>query len=267
MRCHVPIIIALLCVGCGDTQTSPSTPRPPVVQPPAGAAVTIRGEVRDTTNFPISEAQVQVLTGPRAGSIAVTDRDGQFSMVLSDGATVRVSKEGFHETEKAVPASNLFVRFDLEAIDAPIVIAGIYEMTLTAANECRQLPNVARQRTYRAQVAPENAPSHFTAAVLDGDFPYNRYFLLAVRRDEPRTLRVDLGWDWFSGGLVERVKPEMFLEISGTIDLPLGARSAAAAFEGAFALCLAESRNPISRCPVQPVTCQSANHRLAWTRQ
>ena len=75
---------------------------------------------------------------------------------------MRVSKEGFHARERSVPEPGaprypVSLGFDLEAIDAPIIVAGMYDMTLTAANECTQLPTVARQRTYRAQVYPNEA--------------------------------------------------------------------------------------------------------------
>ena len=39
-------------------------------------------------------------------------------------------------------------------------------MTFTAANECTQLPTVARQRTYRAQVCP-NGRGRFSATVFN----------------------------------------------------------------------------------------------------
>jgi hypothetical protein len=109
----------------------------------------------------------------------------------------------------------------------------------------------------------------FTAKVLDGDFPFSRYFGAKVGLETTRTLRVDLGAEYYSDGLVERIGPEMLLEIIGMIDLPLGAQSAVAAFEGRFELCAAPaSADQITyRCPVQPVTCRSANHRLARTRQ
>ena len=70
--------------------------------------------------------------------------------------------------------------------------------------------------------------------------------------------------------IVERIRPDMLLEFTGSADLPLGAHSAAAAFDGTFTVCPAEAAVSYAapyRCPVQPVTCRSANHRLAWMRQ
>ena len=164
MKSHVPLIVALLCGACGDAPTSPSTPQAATLQLPVGPT-SMRGEVMDTTNLPIAGAQVQVLTGPRAGTVALTDENGQFVMpwTASDSATVRVSKEGFHAHQRPVPARVVALRFDLEAIDTPIIVAGMYQMTLTAANECTQLPNVARQRTYRSQMYPTSKVGWFTA--------------------------------------------------------------------------------------------------------
>jgi hypothetical protein len=236
----------------------------------------MRGEVMDTTNLPISGAQVQVQTGLRAGTVALTDESGQFVMpwTASDSATVRVSKEGFHPHQRPVPARVAALRFDLEAIDTPIVVAGMYQVTLTAADECTQLPNVARQRTYRSQVYPTSKVGWFTAALLDGEFPYSSSFSAEVSAESLRTLRLhvvtELDWGNPVTGIVERIGPDMLLEFTGSADLPLGAHSAAAAFDGTFTVCPAEAALPTAtpyRCPVQPATCRSPNHRLAWTRQ
>jgi len=222
-------------------------------------------------NFPISGAEVQVLTGPRAGPIVASDRYGQYAITASDYATVKVSKDGFHESERSVPASAsapvVFLNFALQSIDIPVVIAAIYDMTLTAANDCTQLPGVARQRTYRAKLDPSGT-GWFTANFLDGDFPYGSYFTSEVRLEPPRTLRVHFMRDWVSDGIVERIGPDMLLEIIGTIDLPLGTQSATATFNGVFAFCAAPAPNQHwYQCPIQPVTCQSADHSLAWVRQ
>ena len=150
MKRHVPLVLALLCIACGDGPTSP-TSTSSTLEPPADPTSTMRGEVRDTTNLPISGAQVQVVA-PSRGTVAVTDGNGQFVLPwpFSGTVTVRASKEGFHARERPVPEPGsprrpVFLGFDLEAIDSPIVVAGMYQMTLTAANECTQLPNVARR--------------------------------------------------------------------------------------------------------------------------
>jgi hypothetical protein len=57
----------------------------------------------------------------------------------------------------------------------------------------------------------------------------------------------------------------MFLDVTGSAELPLGAQSATVAFDGTFALCPAEvavSYFTPYRCPIQPTTCRSSNHRL-----
>ena len=83
MRCHVLLIATLLSLACGNEPTSPSSsvqlptgpPLPPGV--PNGPPQTMRGEVWDTTNLPISGAQVQVIA-PTPSTVAVTNGDGQF---------------------------------------------------------------------------------------------------------------------------------------------------------------------------------------------
>jgi hypothetical protein len=164
----------------------------------------------------------------------------------------------------------------LETIDMPIVVGGNYRITLTAANECTQLPSVARRRTYSSQLYPTSRVGWFTAALFDGEFPYSSFFSSEVRGEPPRTLRVHIVIepDWATPaevvGIVERIGPDTFLEVTGSADLPVGMQSAAAAFDGTFAVCAAEGRSAdvaLYPCPVHPVTCRSANHRLEWLRQ
>jgi hypothetical protein len=114
------------------------------VQPPADPTFMMRGLVWDTTNLPISGAQVQVVA-PTSGAVAVTDENGQFVLPwrFAGTVTVRVSKEGFHASERLVPEPGaprrpVHLGFELEAIEAPIIVAGMYQLTLTAASECTQ---------------------------------------------------------------------------------------------------------------------------------
>ena len=273
MKRYVPLILALT-VACGEVPTSPSS----TPQPPTDSTFRMRGAVWDTTNLPIEGAQVQVVA-PTPGTVALTDGNGDFVLPwpYAGTVTVRVSKEGFHTRERSVPEPGaprppVHLGFELEAIDAPIIVAGMYDMTFTAANECTQLPTVARQRTYQAQVYP-NGRGRFSAMVFNIEPIYNTVFDSEVRGEPPHTLRVHVVTEPYANpaiGLVERIEPDMFLEVIGSAELPIGAQSAAAAFDGTFAFCPAEaavSYETAYRCPVQPTTCRSANHRFAWTRQ
>ena len=277
----VLLIVTLLSLACGNEPTSPSSspelptgpPLPPGVQ--NGPPQTMRGEVWDTRNLPVSGAQVQVVA-PSRGPVAVTDGNGQFSMPwpFSGTVTVRASKEGFHAREYSVPEPGaprypVSLGFEIEAIDAPVIVTGIYDMTFTAANECTQLPTVARQRMYRGAVGP-NGRGRFSATISNIVPIDHAYFWAEVRAESPQTLRIQVVTEPAANGLVERIEPGMFLEITGSAELPLGAQSAAAAFDGTFAVCPAEvavSYETPYRCPIQPTTCRSANHRFAWTRQ
>ena len=285
MRRYIPLFLALsFACGKASTPTSPSSslelptapPLPPGV--PNGPPNTMRGEVWDTKNLPISGAQVQVVA-PSRGPVAETDGNGQFSMPwpFSGTVTVRASKEGFHPREISIPEPGaprypVSLGFELEAIDAPVIVTGTYDMTFTAANECTQLPTVARQRVYRGQVSP-NGRARFSVMVFNIEPIDHAFFWAEVRAEPPQTLRVQVVTEPAATpaiGFVERIEPAMFLELTGSAELPLGAQSAAAAFDGTFAVCPAEvavSYETPYHCPVQPTTCRSANHRFAWTRQ
>ena len=232
-------------------------------------AVAVNGENGQLIDLSISGAQVQVVA-PTRGTAAVTDENGQFLMPwpFTGTVTVRASKEGFHSREYSTPEPGaprypVSLGFELEAIDSPIIVAGMYDMTFTAANECTQLPTVARQRSYRAQMYP-NGRGRFTAMVFNIEPHYNTVFDAEVRGEPPQTLRVHVVTDPSATpaiGIVERIGPDIFLEVIGSTELPLGARSATAAFDGTFAVCPAEvavSYSTAYRCPVQPTTCRSA---------
>ena len=176
-RPHVALVVTLLSLACGNQPTSPSA----TFEPPADPPFMMRGGVWDTTNLPIAGAQVQVVA-PKIGAGAVTDGNGEFVMPwpFMGTVTVRVSKEGFHTRERQVPEPGaprrpVHLGFELEAIDAPVIVAGMYDITFTAANECAQLPAVARQRTYRAQVYP-NGRGRFSTMVFNIEPIYNTVF-------------------------------------------------------------------------------------------
>jgi hypothetical protein len=162
--------------------------------------------------------------------------------------------------------------FELEAIDAPIIVAGMYDITFTAANECTQLPAVSRQWTYSTQVYP-NGRGRFSAMLLNIEPIYNTVFHSEVRGEPPQTLRLHVVTEPSANpaiGIVERIEPSLFLEITGTADLPIGAQKATVAFDGTLAVCPAEavvSYETFYRCPVQPMSCRSGNHRLTLMRQ
>jgi len=68
-------------------------------------------------------------------------------------------------------------------------------------------------------------------------------FWAEVRAEPPQTLHVQVVTEPAANpaiGFVERIEPAMFLEITGSAELPLGAQSAAAALDGTFSFCPAE---------------------------
>ena len=225
----VLLIVTLLSLACGNEPTSPSSSLPPTGPPlppgvPNGPPTTMIGEVWDTRNLPISGAQVQVIA-PSRGPVAVTDENGRFSMPwpFSGTVTVRASKEGFHAREYSVPEPGaprypVSLGFEIEAIDAPVIVTGIYDMTFTAANECTQLPTVARQRMYRGAVGP-NGRGRFSATISNIVPIDHAYFWAEVRAESPQTLRIQVVTEPAANGLVERIEPGMFLEITGSADL------------------------------------------------
>ena len=87
MRRHLLFLVALLPLACGNELTSPTSLNSRS-NPPDDLTFTMRGEVRDTTNLPISGALVQVVAP--SGTVAVTDANGEFVLPWPFSRTVTV---------------------------------------------------------------------------------------------------------------------------------------------------------------------------------
>ena len=103
----------------------------PASQPPAGTAVTIRGEVIETTSFPIAGAEVQVVTGYRrvedgfvlrpvvhwVPTITTEPTDFDLVKVGSEFGTIetRLAQDGYWNPN--APAGQKFREYFIEGID------------------------------------------------------------------------------------------------------------------------------------------------------
>jgi hypothetical protein len=158
----------LFCFGCGgDRVAVPPTQPTPATVAPAQRETTIEGTVTDTAFRPLAGVRVEVVDGPRAGTLATTDNSGRFSMPgpFSAGSiTLAASKDGYVRSTQSLtlkewPAG---VTFWLELTTPSVNITGEYTLTLTADSTCTPptwespgwgLPDVAQTRAYTATIA------------------------------------------------------------------------------------------------------------------
>jgi hypothetical protein len=108
----------------------------------------------------IAGAMVTVLDGPAAGLAAVTQANGSYRLFGVGGpVTLRASQAGYMTiTRTVVISANQVVDFTLTPLVAPLQVAGLYTLTLTASSNCSdRLPPEGVERRYLATVTQTGA--------------------------------------------------------------------------------------------------------------
>ena len=178
------IVLAVGVVGCGTDGGRTFTPVSPtnVTQPPQPSAPVVNvplvsGTVSDTAYRPLPGATVSVVEGPGAGTSAVTDGEGRYSLAGAFGSASRFqgSKEG-HESV-TVPlgrfsSSRLF--FNLPRLQPPVPFLGAYSLTVIADSACTSLPPALRTRIYETAVRrlepPPSTSTYFEVSIAGPAF-------------------------------------------------------------------------------------------------
>jgi len=256
----------------GSPMTSPSPPAaPPPTAPPRND---VAGWVLDTADRPVAGARVEVVDGPQAGTSAMSDATGQFSLA---GTTFRATKEGYvsvtQASQTSAPGGRPWIIFHLEGLAPPVNIAGDYTLTFIADSACTELPNELQTRTYAATVTPAASRPNtsfdvtVTGAPLLGDYTI---FMIGVFGDY-----LAFNLDWEGPVLVEQVAPNTYLAFQGAAEASVatsGLSTISASFDGTIEYCVltSEMGRFYSCSPGQAVTyarCASKNHRLILTRR
>jgi hypothetical protein len=228
------------------------------------AVFSLDGWVSDTAGRLLEGATVEVLSGPNAGAIAITDAAGQyaFSQPFAAVPSVRATKDGY------VPGdSNVFILngtsvirgwFRLGSPQPPVDLSGHYTLTFTADPSCQSLPGDARTRTYQTTIAAASGvltleAARFAAAA--GRYASNVVYF-SVFED---FLRLDFSdppvWELLDAGT--SVYIDGFAE--GTVSGPV----AELRVDGEIEYCGVTEGD---RCE-EEVACESHNHRLVLARR
>jgi hypothetical protein len=139
--------------------------------------------VVDTAYRPVAGSQVEIVAGPRTGTIDITDEDGKFDMegTFTSPVTVRASKDGYQPETRIIPPPRVpltgFVeggRWEAQFYLAPAGplpdFAGTYSMTMAVDNACTNFPDEARRRQYTATVAAGARSGFFSGRLSDARF-------------------------------------------------------------------------------------------------
>ena len=151
--------------------------------PPLVGLFSLSGRVVDPTYRPVADSRVEVVDGPRAGTVEVTNEAGQFILpgTFTSPITVRASKDGYlsetrvypppgHPVERLVEGGKWEAQFYLSPAGPLPDLAGTYSMTITADNACMDFPAEARTRRYTATVIPLGRPGFFLGSLSDARF-------------------------------------------------------------------------------------------------
>ena len=110
--------------------------------------------------MPVHGALIEIATGTRAGLVATTNAEGEFSLYgVSGQTTVRATKDGYAPLTRLVDVTgHQTITLELPVSGGRADISGIYTLTITAASECgvgtgaAHLPEDVRLRSYIAAV-------------------------------------------------------------------------------------------------------------------
>jgi hypothetical protein len=282
MRCTATQLLTLALAslvlpfsfGCADRK-SPVEPTPsPAVPAPPTFTFSLAGSVSDTASRPLKDASVTVMNGPRAGTIAMTDDRGRFSLpeTFSQSAiTIVASKDGYSPDTRSLPQlgrsieGNWWFSLHLEPLAASANLEGEYSLTLTADKACTKLPEAVRTRTYTASLVSGSRRTTFVGALRDAEIVFglwSPYFGIGVADD---FASIDLRF-------VERLNDTSYLAILGRTAASVGSAGINAPFNAQFVHC----RNQPSWAPgeywwcgadVQGDECASGNNQLTLARR
>jgi Carboxypeptidase regulatory-like domain len=283
-RLHVCLAVcvctAAWLAGCGDGKS----PVQPSADPYASLfpAFALSGYVVDTAYRPIAGSRVEIVAGPRTGTVEITDEDGKFTMegIFTNPVTVRASKDGYQPETRIVPPPRVPVTRLVEggmwqvqlylAPAGPLPdLAGTYTMTITADNTCTNFPAEARTRHYTATVVPGDRPGSFRGTLSDARFaqvvPCPPVPGLSCMHNN-----IGMGnagdYTWVGFSIIEQLGEHTYLVVSAGAGGSIGPAGGAAPLEGFLQYCETEPTQVdqgLSMCPADIYApCESGRHQL-----
>ncbi len=246
--------------------------------------VTLRplyGYVSDTAFRAVGGASVEIINGPEAGLVTMSDATGRFAYDrdVSSPSTVRAVKDGYAmgtNTSIVTSDGRAYVAFALASLNPPVAVAGSYTLTITADSACASLPDDVRTRSYPATITAvtnTNVPANtrFNGTVTGARFaPFTNLFFVGVFGDY-----VTISTEGEGPSIVEEVGPNRYVAFNGGASAtvgPEGLTAISVPFGGTIEYC--ELAAPIGQyydCNAAVAArrdeCQSSRHQLTLTRR
>lgn len=280
----IVLVHGLTSAACSRDGRTPAgtaivSPTAPTVTPTPSSAVVMKGTVSDTAFRSLAGATIEIVNGPSAGRMTVSDSKGYwgFTGAFDDSTQFRASKEGFQTDIKplgpfcAACNPNRWVNFSLQAQATAANITGSYTMTITADRACASEQMLGRTFDVRIPSLTDSSSGSSTG---------NAYFNIS-----PTGATFAPGWGTFEGGvsgnyvgfwfetLVEEQEPGHYLLIAmsagGVVDTEhpdtIRARG-----DGRIAYCTVDPTSDgvygcFSGKPLSYIKCDSTQHSLILT--
>lgn len=285
------LIITGIAGACDRRSASPITTAPSAIAQPASPPpalvppLPLSGYIVDTAFRAVAGVNVEVLDGPRAGSVTTSDAAGAFSYegTFESLVRVRATKDGYATRELTswtTTNGRMYAYFQLGSIVPPVsAVAGSYMLTLSADAACTALPEDVRTRTYPVSVVatsnngrfPAPADTAFEGIVTGGQFaPYANMLWIGVFGDY---VAISTAGD--GPTLVEQVGPNRYVAFYDEASMsvgPDGTSAFSAPFRGSIEYCeLTSARGQYYDCSPARASvreeCLSDGSQLTLTRR
>lgn len=241
--------------------------------------IDLAGVIRDTSQRPVGDVRVEIISGAFAGRFTMSNAQGRFQFVdppsVAEPVTLRVSKAGYLPTiAQAGRDRAIIVTISAEPAFLP---PGEYSITFTTAAACTALPASVRSRTYSSTLNVwETMSGAFSTVLREADF------FPDLRTISGRNRGVIIEFSVYSAEafrrwledlpIYERVSATEYLSLVGTATAAVSgtATSLTTSFDGIMAYC-ARSTDPMAagyppQCTVPVIECRSDRHQLSLSR-
>jgi hypothetical protein len=261
----VVVAVVSTLAGCSPAEPTPQPPPPPPPPPPAARTYMVSGWVGDTGARMISGARVEVITGTKSGTVVLSGDDGQYSFdaPLDANVRLRASKPGYDDDLNVVngnaSSDSQRIGFRLRSPNPPVDLTGHHRITFTADSTCSNLPPVARERSYLANVTSKVDLYGATFAGGDDTYLWRVVYLSQFE---------DYAHFWAQDPPVWELLPNNdFVVIYGDATGTVGPHNSTLTFAGFFLYCPRRGPGQSPRCEVEEIVCQSSRHQMSMTRR
>jgi hypothetical protein len=258
MRRTLALMAIAMSVGC-DSPTEPDSPTDPLP-----AILAVKGTVLDVLDRRVANVRIEVVKGPQTGTVTFSDDAGNFAIEpkLSPMSQIRASKQGYINGLQTVGGSapTVDLKFVLSSANAPLNWSGTYDVTFTADATCVDLPDLARQRTFSANVSSMVVLSGATFGSSDG-YVWNTMYLGQV--DDYVVLWAQ------EPPIVEMLQDNAYYMVYGDAKGTVTREFAQLNLGGDIGYCpkLGAGSLPSLPCEVPMIRCRSVRHQMTMTRR